>query len=287
MKVTPQLTIDRARLFGRLLDDAQNSSTIGTLPAPPKGLMKSVVVEIIEAIEADDFTQHDATLLTLVGTEWESTEQRVKIRNLSFAPLAAETRTIADPVSRWGFCVRTPGLGIRHGIVTEILGCGYYTIELGIWTGNRAEAGIDIGSGSGAGDCSPCFDVTGEGTSDCGITLTTPPCQVTGIGEYVTAYDDASGTIPLVVGTSCKLIDMGDKDAEPSGSGSGSSSGEKIWQILRGRMNHIVEYVEERSCCGPNGPETLLIRIPKILIGFSCDPISCGECPDLGSGSGA
>lgn len=172
-------------------------------------------------------------------------------------------------------------VNVKHGIVTSNLGCGYYTIEKAIWSGDREEAGSGLGSGSGIDDCNPCFDVTGEGTADCAITLTVPPLQVTGIGEYVMAYDSASTIIPLIVGTSVKMINMGDTN---SATGSGSGSGDDatpVWQILRGMMNHIVKYEEEWDCCdGPyeNGVETLISRTPNILIGITCNAIPCGEC---------
>ena len=172
----------------------------------------------------------------------------------------------------------------QHGIVTANLGCGYYTIEKATWSGSQDTAGSGLGSGSGADDCDICFDVTGEGTSACAITLTIPPLQVTGTGVFVTAYDSASGLIPLIVGTSCLITNLGDTNDTASGSG----ADEKIWQVVRGMQNHVVEYKEEWDCCdgaGESGIETLISKTPIILIGKECDAISCGTC-DTASGSG-
>ncbi len=99
---------------------------------------------------------------------------------------------------------------------------------------------------------------------------------------FVTAYDSASALIPLVVGTSVKMINMGDTNSN-AGSGSGSGESEPIWQILRGMMNHVVEYKERWDCCLPDGPETLIGKTPVILIGKECEEILCGECPGSGS----
>jgi len=186
------------------------------------------------------------------------------------------------------------GLSVTHGIVTAALGCGYYTIEKAVWSGDRDTAGSGLGSGSGIGsgygsgleDCDVCLNVTGEGTADCEITLAYPPVQVTGTGVFVTAYDSASALIPLVVGSSVKMIDMGDTN---SASGSGSGSGDDatpIWQILRGLMSHTIQYKERWDCCdgdGESGIETLIGKTPVILIGKECDEIICGSC-STGSG---
>ena len=105
-------------------------------------------------------------------------------------------------------------LGLKHGIVTADLGCGRYTIEKAEWSGDDATDGIGLGSGSGVGDCDVCYDITGEGTSACAITLTVPPLQVTGIGVYVRAHDYSSTLIPLVVGTGCLIANLGDHDLD-------------------------------------------------------------------------
>lgn len=198
-----------------------------------------------------------------------------------------ETQTRA----RWHFH-GDGGLRVQHGIVTANLGCGYYTIEKAVWSGDREAAGVGLGSGSGVVDCDICYDVTGENTDACAITLTYPPVQVTGTGVFVTAYDSASVLIPLVVGSSVKMINMGDTESNASGSGSGSGSGSEvtpIWQIIRGLMTHTVQYKERWDCCdgaGESGVETLLGRTPVILIGKECEEIICGTC-ETGSGSGS
>jgi len=161
-------------------------------------------------------------------------------------------------------------INVQHGIVTSVLGCGYYTIEKGTWAGDMQDAGVGLGSDyGGSSDCDICQDVVGEGTDACGITLTYPPCQVNGLGVYVTAYDEASGLIPLVVGTSVKMIDMGDVD---------SYTGEAVWQILRGVPEHIIKYEEDGECCPTTGIWQTTRKRAGIFIGHDCGWIDCEPC---------
>jgi hypothetical protein len=178
------------------------------------------------------------------------------------------------------------GAGIRTGIVREALGCGLYRIELGNFEGSVA----DIASASGSIGCSPCANVTSAGTEDCGIILSDPASLVVGTGEIVTAYDSASITIPLVVGTDCVLalasgagVGSGSESFAASfdevSSASVSGSEGVVWQVLRGYQNHIVDYKERWDCCEPNGPATLIAKTPIIFIGIACEEIQCGACP--------
>ena len=169
------------------------------------------------------------------------------------------------------------GTRIHHGIVTANLGCGYYTIERANWSGVMSSAGyggigVDYWDGSDM-NCDVCYDITGEGTDQCGITLSYPPTQLTGTGEFITARDCASPLIPLVIGSDCLITNLGDNDVD--------SYGTAIWQVVRGLHMHVVEYKETWDCCLTSTPptETLISRTPVILIGRECAAISCGTCP--------
>ena len=149
---------------------------------------------------------------------------------------------------------------IRHGIVTASHGCGWYTIEKAEWTGARDTYA----------ECDPFGTVVGEGTDACGITLVLPPSQLTGLDEFVEAYDSGSIVVPLIVGTDCLITNLGDTDGE---------TGEPVWQVVQGQINLIVRYREEWNCCEPGGPETMISRTPDILLGLGGPTIQCGECP--------
>lgn len=73
---------------------------------------RPVVVELITAITANDYSQHLAKLLTLSNGSWIDTAQRVYVRCISDETAAAETRFIAEPVAGLGLCF-------------DICSCGY------------------------------------------------------------------------------------------------------------------------------------------------------------------
>ena len=159
-------------------------------------------------------------------------------------------------------------MGIHHGLITADLGGGYYTVERGEWSGNKETVCVGVGDD----DCDVCFNVINENTSDCAIELEYPPPQVTGDGTFVTAYSSTWRIIPLRVGSDCKIVNLGDFDADET---------TPIWQILSGLPTHVVEYKEEWDCCDgedESGIETLISKTPVILIGKECAPITCGTC---------
>lgn len=175
----------------------------------------------------------------------------------------------------------------RHGIVSADLGCGYYTVELALWTGNLDTAGSGIGSsGTSSGidhNCDICTDTTSSGTDGCGgISLSYPPLQVTGTGTTVTAYHRASALVPLKVGTACYLTGNGTDDPSSTSAGSPPS----IWQIVDGLQEHTVQYIEEWDCCdgvGESNVETLISKTPIIFAAKVCTPIACGSCATTSS----
>lgn len=184
----------------------------------------------------------------------------------------------------------SPPLTLRHGIVISREGCGYYVVELAEWSGNEDTSGVGVGTGTGTGsdDCNVCYAVTGEGTDTCGIELTYPPAQVTGLGIYVRAYHRASVLVPLRVGSACLLANLNDEDqaGTGTGTGTGTNAGTAVWQIVDGLQEHTVQYIEEWDCCAASdGVERLITRTPVIFAALVCDPISCDSCPTTGTGS--
>jgi len=257
-------------------------------------------VDVAASAKGESLLWNRARLVLLDGSPTVGDEVGPTNGSWSMSSLGTGFRVIHQAVSGVGSVLQIGGGGsgetIEHGIVRENLGCGYYRIEKATWSGDRETAGYGsgsdgsgLGSGSGISDCDPCFDITGAGSASCAISLTIPPLQVTGTEVYVIAYDSASTLIPLVINTSVKMVNLGDTN---SATGSGPGSGEDatpIWQILRGMMNHIVEYKERWDCCtgsGESNVETLIAKTPVILIGKECEEIICGTC-STGSGSGS
>jgi hypothetical protein len=103
---TIQTSIEGARRLQAIIAGA-NQSGIGSADNSAKQpKMGSVIIQVIEEIEADDLQQHDAKLIKIDGNEYAvDNETTVKIRNLTGAPVAAETYAVVEPVSRWGLCL--------------------------------------------------------------------------------------------------------------------------------------------------------------------------------------
>lgn len=202
-------------------------------------------------------------------------------RSTTYSASAGDFLLTRFIVREWAPIWQNSGGSLRHGIVRSNDGCGYYTIELGTWSGNLNTSGVGIGSDSSGIDrnCDVCYDVVNEGTADCGITLSYPTCPVTGIGEYVRAYHRASAIVPLVIGSACMLTGQG--GADPSSSTDSSGATEEVWHILDGLQTHTVQYIHEESCCtgeGETGVYTILTKTPVIFPAKVCEPISCGSC---------
>ncbi len=229
---------------------------------------------------------------TLDMEEITNTDLRITITNRSTTTGASSGDFI---LVRWNLREWMPvwissASAFRHGIVTANLGCGYYTIELALWTGDLNTSGSGIGSDTSSGidsNCDVCYDITGYGTADCAITLSYPPLQVTGTGVFVTAYHRASALVPLRLGTACYLTGSGTDEASSSGTSSGSETPPSIWQIVDGLQEHTVQYINEEDCCdgeGETGTYTILTKTPIIFAAKVCAPIPCGSCSTPSSG---
>lgn len=82
---------------------------------------RPVVVELITAITAGDYSQQLAKLLTLSDGVWVDTAQRVYVRCVSDENAAAETRFIAEPVAGLGLCFDVCSCGYIDAIT---ISCG-------------------------------------------------------------------------------------------------------------------------------------------------------------------
>lgn len=226
---------------------------------------------------------------SLSMVEINDTDFDIEITNRSTTQQASAGDLILTRfvVREWCPIWQSSGSALRHGIVRSSDGCGYYTVELGTWSGNLNTSGTGIGSDSSGIDrnCDICYDVVNEGTADCAVTLSYPSCPVTGIGEYVRAYHRASVLVPLVVGSACMLTGQGGDD--PSSSTDSSGAIEDVWHILDGLQEHTVQYKDTESCCtgeGETGVYTILTRTPIIFAAKVCAPINCGSCSTTSSG---
>ena len=74
------------------------------------GGRRSVAVELLADMDADDTTPKPAKLMELAGGSWRDTKQRVDVRNVGSTSLGSGTRCMAWPVANLGLCV-APGSG--------------------------------------------------------------------------------------------------------------------------------------------------------------------------------
>lgn len=176
--------------------------------------------------------------------------------------------------------VRFAGIGgeIVTGIVTAKRTCnpGYYTVQLADWNGAYSNE-------TDTAEC-PTYTVTGAGTTACAITIEEPGLQVMGRVDgsaqpiTVLAYDCQSTVVPLKTGKMVLLKNMGHTVVVGTGEEAVTTP---VWQIVRGRQVDAVYYEDTYSCCdgeGESGTETLISRIPSILVGFRLPQIDCGDC---------
>lgn len=121
---------DGARILGAMIQGSRDTES--GVPAGNRNTnVGAVVVEIREDIDDEDFDQHPAILMKLVGDEFEETQQTVYVRNISRQGIAATedepVRTIARPVSNLGLCIESPPtvgvITIRFRIVAAIEYC--------------------------------------------------------------------------------------------------------------------------------------------------------------------
>lgn len=172
------------------------------------------------------------------------------------------------------------GTALIPGIVRSMRTCnpGYYTVQLADWNASWVNYDPE--------DPNPCptYTVTGEGTTACAITINQPSLQVTGRVDgaaaqiTVLAYDCQSTVVPLKMDTMVLLKNLGHTVVIGEGEEAVTTP---VWQIVRGRQVEAVYYEDTYDCCdgeGESGVETLISRVPSVLVGFRLPEITCGSC---------
>jgi hypothetical protein len=172
------------------------------------------------------------------------------------------------------------GFGLTCGIVLSKRACnpGYYTVQKAQWNGSWVNFDPE------AENPCPTYTVTGSGTTACAITINEPTVQATGLvdGEdqpiTVLAYDCQSTVVPLKTGKMVWMKNMGNTVVIGTGEDAVTTP---VWQIIRGRQVDEIYYEDTYDCCdgeGESGTETLISRIPSIVIGIRLPQINCGTC---------
>lgn len=182
----------------------------------------------------------------------------------------------------WHFTPQGGALQVYHGKIHESHGQGYYTVELRSWSGQTPDCDSDP-------NCTPCRQMTGSLSTSvddvCGdIVLPELVSQTveTTPAVYVLAYHRASQYVPLIIGSECVMIDMGDSNpiANTLSGLSASVSGyddEPVFQIIDGIQEHTVQYKDTYECCG-TGEDVLTKRTAIIFAALVCDEVICNPC---------
>lgn len=189
-------------------------------------------------------------------------------------------------------------VNMLHGIITRSLGCGYYEVELSEWVGETPESSsvsvsVSASDSSPPNECDICdelIDVTPEAAA-CESEqllpefeeiedLDTPRIvqrQTVGTGVIVLAFDAGSRFVPLALWSDCLMVNLGDENSQsPSGSDSTGTGTERVYQIVRGHQEHLIQHRERWECC--DGVDTLVGRTPIIFPGIECPEETCNVC---------
>lgn len=101
-------TPERARRLRSLLDTVDVQAVGGIETPATHGNDGSVVVRLLEHIEADSIEQVPAEILVLNGRTWQGTGQTMQVRSVTGEPIGTEGRKVARRVGRYGWVVEDP-----------------------------------------------------------------------------------------------------------------------------------------------------------------------------------
>lgn len=181
-------------------------------------------------------------------------------------------------------------LNIIHGIVHRVIGKGYYEVKISTWSGETPDCdAISNSTGNSGSDEDPCSicsilgleEQIGSSFQECddALVVPIPDAQTTETSVIVLAYDCHSIYVPLQINTDCLMVYIGDRNVENSGSD--STDRERVYQIIQGYQEHIVEYNDVYECCPVSGVWTLIKRTAVIFAGVRCPVQICDECESV------
>lgn len=205
------------------------------------------------------------------------------------------------------------GVKIRHGLVVQCLGFGWYLIELmdSLGLSPPAEQGSGSGSSSGSDPPNPCSicDTASlfpgcaedEFLLQCGESGVFDPIRprrgadtpcvegLTGNGTFITAYDKR--VVPLKDKGQVTVLFTGDRQL-PEGSESQSVEPEEVWTVLTGEYQLVKIPIEKWECCDGENVKRIMCKTVIVegeeCIGpvDSCDQSSSGPLGGSGTGGG-
>ena len=141
---------DGARALRRLMRPDASPQRLRPATIPKQS---GVTVEIVDEIEAGDYSQHQARLLTMQGGQLQETGNTVPVRHVGESVVPAGTRVIVEPCGRLGLCfARTdngrPEVGISLQRFTKAVGpqSNYFGDENLNWSAYQPAGSYPYGS---------------------------------------------------------------------------------------------------------------------------------------------
>jgi hypothetical protein len=230
----------------------------------------------------------------------ETTEEiLVTNRSMTYSAQAGDLIQVGRLGSEWAPVAAAGGTKLRHGVVTNCLGGGYYYGAFVDIPTFKLPGGTDqLGTGSGTGTyilnsdfmegCDHCLDIEVDPTFiTCG-SLKEPPRteQAAGVQGFY-CYDPRK--LALNTPTHVIVADLGDVvEVYPDGDsslGTGTGTGidtEKLWMIVTGTYPLVAIPDRYYKCCDG---EVILVRCDNFVVEGHFCPGDAGDCPTPGTGS--
>ncbi len=282
-----QLTVQNQQYYVKLLEplDAATNPETGYTQANAR------ILRYVQPVDPNSLDMEEAVD---VGTVLKITN-----RYSSFSANIGDLLLVIRNVSEWSPVNATGGTTMKHGLVTECLGGGYY---YGVFVDNPMfdlPGGTDqVGTGSGTGTnplntdfkegCNHCLDIEVDPTFvTCGSLNQPPRATLTSGVTGFYCYDPRKLALPSP--THVIVADLGDTvEVYPSGESSfGTGTGtaieeEKLWMVLTGTYPLVAIPDRYYKCCDG---EVILVRCDNFIVeGYYC-PGSQGDCPTPGTGT--
>lgn len=219
-----------------------------------------------------------------------SSKLLVTNRSITFSAAEGDLVLIIRNESEW--TPITPGASsIRHAIVKECMGGGYYRGELATMAfvvptdntpGTAVYTGTGTGTGTGGSQCDDCDNVVPDTDSN-GCAEAVQPSRVVPVGNGTAIFMYDPRPTPLIIGGHAIVAYISDNaDTSAAGVQTGTGTGtsqdtDSIWMVLNG--NYPIVGIPDRyyECC-PDGTVILTRCDLYVVEGVLC-PGTTISCP--------
>lgn len=230
--------------------------------------------------------------------EGSDTEIKITNRFTSFSASTGDLILVIRNSSEWSPVNAISGSLLKHAIIGECLGGGYYIAQIAANPMWKLPGGQDqLGTGSGTGTyilnsdfkegCDHCLDIEIDPTFiSCGSLNQPPRATIGGGPEFVYCYDARKLALPaeahVIIAYMGDTVDVYATGDSERGTGT-SNHEEKLYMVLTGTYPLIAIPDRFYKCC--DGSVILIKCDNYITEGYYC-PGDAGDCPVPGTGSG-